>query len=475
MDVKLGDAKGSNAGGVYRGADGKLRYVKLYTDPSQAAGEHLANQIYADMGLGRIKSQVFDADGSLAYASELIDGVTPLGGHHLTPKLAKQALDGLVGDLVTGNWDAVGMSFDNMVVTKSGKLLRIDNGGTFLMRAQAGRKPKALLQQLTEWEAFFNPSINPTYSKLAQTAGITGPVDMLPAIRKQLKKLQKVASDAGGWDAYVDKVAPQLGATDRAAIVEMLEARTKLVAEKIAEAARAKKVARVAVRRPVYKFEDLELETIPDHVLYPGGKPGEFESDHGLRALQFSDESRKQLESVCTPGEIEAINYFTGGGYSPIRAALKLTKSEFEREHGHTYEENHKAGKLILSALKKSQAAQTRIETGVKELYRGLKYLNRKTFDELLNKATVTWDEPTSTSWRPRAAVDFYGGASTSYGILYRIKPAPRTSGVAVEGVSLYDTEAELIYGGGTTFRVTKVVRDSGRPKGAIVYLEELP
>ena len=46
----------------------------------------------------------------------------------------------LVGDALLANWDFAGLTNDNVMVTKSGKLLRIDSGGTFNFRAQGGAK-----------------------------------------------------------------------------------------------------------------------------------------------------------------------------------------------------------------------------------------------------------------------------------------------------------------------------------------------
>jgi hypothetical protein len=59
------------------------------------------------------------------------------------------------------------------------------------------------------------------------------------------------------------------------------------------------------------------------------------------------------------------------------------------------------------------------------------------------------------------------------YSIMYRIKPAAKTRGVSVEGISGIRSEHEIIFGNGAKFRVVKVTRDSEFDRGAIIYLEE--
>jgi hypothetical protein len=59
LHEQTGAQRGSNDGGFYTGKDGVKRYVKFYKDESQAHAEHLANQIYNDLGHGAPESQLF--------------------------------------------------------------------------------------------------------------------------------------------------------------------------------------------------------------------------------------------------------------------------------------------------------------------------------------------------------------------------------------------------------------------------------
>lgn len=246
--------KGSNPGGLYRGTDGILRYVKEYDDRAQAYGEHLANQIYEALGLGSPESVVFElADGRYGYASTIIPNARTLADAGLTAARAKATLRGFAADVLTANWDAAGLQLDNLLILKGGKIIRIDNGGTFLMRARAGRKATNLLDQITEWTGFLNPQRNPAYARLAAEAGITDARQLGAGLIRQIDAILKLEKDAGGWDAFVRLHAPGLMPDDHKAIVRMLTARTaelKAQRREIRAFMRATKAAQRAAAQP---------------------------------------------------------------------------------------------------------------------------------------------------------------------------------------------------------------------------------
>lgn len=266
LGEQVGPARGSNPGGLYRGRDGVTRYVKVYDDAAQAYGEHLANQVYRGLGLEAPESVVFElADGRTGYASRLVEDARTLGEAGLTKARAKAALRGFAADVLTANWDAAGLNLDNLLVTKNGRLVRVDNGGAFLMRARYGRKPTALLEQITEWEGFLDPNKNPAYARLAAEAGISDARQLGQGLIRQIDDILKLEQTAGGWDAFVRLHAPGLLPDDRRAIVRMLEARTTLLKAKRAEVRawlRASRAARKAAATPptgpVLDFEAAE-------------------------------------------------------------------------------------------------------------------------------------------------------------------------------------------------------------------------
>jgi hypothetical protein len=536
MKTQVSGPKGSNPGGIYRGVDGKERYVKLYSNPAQAIGEHVANRVYADLGLGRVKSQLFEYQGKLAYASDIIEGATPIGQAGLTPELARKALDGLVGDLVTANWDAAGATLDNLLVTKAGKVLRIDNGGTFVMRAQGGKKPAYLLEKLSEWDGFFDPKINPAYTYLARKAGISSAAEMLPAIRTQLSKLELVRDKAGGWAKYIARAVPEASPADAEAMTRMLEMRTQLIRKKLAETeqsvlakkaaeAAAKKVAEQKAKQAAAakaKAEKLAAQSAKDATskakkaeaakaarnaekaasAVPRGPVALEElAERDIDARQvFSPlrgvpnepasytQWRGKVEAqigALTDEEISTVRLFTAEYSSNMRAALALDQAAYDQLQARMvaeskwermdYAKARKLGGELNATIARNATRAGRVEEEVETVYRGLTGLTKQQLDDLLALDVQVWTVPTSTSWAPTVAADFYGRNLDTYGVFLEIKTAKRTSGLAVETISSVQSERELIYGSEARFKVTSVARDRARPKGVIVTLEEIP
>jgi hypothetical protein len=225
LEKKIGDAQGTNKGGFYKGADGKERYIKFYKDPVQGKCEVLANEIYKDLGIGAPKSEVFETATGEAFGSEIIPASKELNSVKVTPELAGRIMEGFAADVLTANWDAVGLEKDNIRV-KNGEPYRVDNGGSFLFRAQAGRKPDHLLTNPTEVKGFFDPSINHAYLSVAKAAGYKNHTEMGHELERQVSKISALESKSGGWDKYVKDKVPTLTGTDRGKVVGMLVSRT---------------------------------------------------------------------------------------------------------------------------------------------------------------------------------------------------------------------------------------------------------
>jgi hypothetical protein len=227
LETKTGKAEGTNPGGFYKGSDGIDRYVKFYKDQNQGKCEVLANEIYRDLGIGAPKSTVFETPKGEAFASEIIPDSKELNAVKTTPELARKIMDGFAADVLTANWDAVGLEHDNIRV-KDDEPYRVDNGGSFLFRAMAssGRKPDNLLANPTEVKGFFNPSINDAYLQVAQKAGYNSHTDLGHELERQVSKITALEAKSGGWDKYVDDKMPSLKGADRGKVVGMLIART---------------------------------------------------------------------------------------------------------------------------------------------------------------------------------------------------------------------------------------------------------
>lgn len=230
MHQKTGGAQGSNAGGFYKGSDGVDRYVKFYKTPEQGQGEALANTIYRDLGVGAPKSQIFALpNGKQGFASEIIPGGKTLEQTGLTKQNAQEVMKGFAADVLTANWDAVGLTHDNILL-KGNEAHRVDNGAAFLYRAQGAPKPPSLLNQATEIKSFFNPAVNYAYAAVAKKAGYQSVQD-IPSFRSQVEKIVQLRDASGGWDKYLDAKAPYVSSAQRDKIVEMLNARTHALSD----------------------------------------------------------------------------------------------------------------------------------------------------------------------------------------------------------------------------------------------------
>jgi hypothetical protein len=228
LGQKVGEASGSNPGGVYIGTDGVKRYVKFYPDQTQGYVEHVSNQLYRQLGLDANESGVFDHQGGKAYWSKYNDGVKTVQQTKLTKNVADQILDGFAADVLTANWDVVGLNLDNVGVI-GGKVVRLDNGGSLLFRAKAGRKDASLLHKLTEIEAF--TSKNPAYAKVFTAAGYSNAMDLGERFIKQIDAIEALHKKHGTWANLLHDLGVKQGlpATDYKQIVDMLEARAKLL------------------------------------------------------------------------------------------------------------------------------------------------------------------------------------------------------------------------------------------------------
>lgn len=223
LQTKIANASGTNAGGVYRGSDGIERYVKFYKDPTQAFGEALANNIYRDLGIAAPKSVVFTTkDGKTAFASEMIKNTSPIGYPSVNVNVARQIMNGYAADVLVSNRDVIGLVNDNIVLSR-GKVVRIDNGASFLHRAQGARKPTPDLNSIGELNYYIKSSSQ--YQPIASKAGIKSPSDMGKNLNRQINVISRLRNKYGSWDRYVKTKFPKWTGTDKNRIVEMLEAR----------------------------------------------------------------------------------------------------------------------------------------------------------------------------------------------------------------------------------------------------------
>ncbi len=475
MHRKVGDAKGSNAGGFYEGTDGVQRYVKFYKEAGQAHGEHLANTIYRDLGLTAPKSQLFEHEGKTAYASDILQGGQTLKDAGLTPKRAKAFLKGFAGDVLTGNWDAAGLGLDNAFVLPGDKIARIDNGGAFLFSAMKGRKPPELLGAITEWTHFFAPK-NPDYSALAASVGVTKPADMAADVIAGIHAVQKLqkSSGPGGWAAYVARVIPGADPADAKAIVKMLDARSALLAEKLAELAPTPAAGEARFIGKQYSTvkpsATRKLDALPEtpvvSELYQ--KISKYTPTHHASGETMKDYQARitdQLDAKITPATMAGIKAFTDGQYDAIRASEERGKPDAQSV-----------------AIQEAYKVATPEPGTVYRAIGGNRPLPKEVIDAYLKAQTfqlgVSDGGTSSTSWNIDVSIDgFLRGTKdhsdpNHYKLLYILK---QKTGIAIEKVSSYgEEEREILMKREAKFRTTGLSRMEGCSRVLIVEAEEI-
>ena len=109
--------------------------------------EALADGAYRDLGAAVPESRVYDTPSGPVKLARYVDGETLGDLLKRDPKAAEAAMARLrehfAADALLGNWDVVGMNYDNVLVAPDGTPYRIDNGGSLRFRAQGARKTAA--------------------------------------------------------------------------------------------------------------------------------------------------------------------------------------------------------------------------------------------------------------------------------------------------------------------------------------------
>lgn len=202
---KLG---GSTGALLVEGPDGKQYVLKRGADEGHLKEEMAADAAYRALGVAVPDSAGTTMGGKEVKLARFVEGRS-LGDVLDDPDVSaaekaavkKEAGKHFVADALLGNWDAVGLDGDNMLVTEDGKVVRIDNGGSLRYRAQGAKKsPGQFGPAVTELESMRAGKLNPS------AAGVFGGVT--PAEVKA--QIEDVVSKK---DALLKALPPELRKT----------------------------------------------------------------------------------------------------------------------------------------------------------------------------------------------------------------------------------------------------------------------
>lgn len=284
--VKTGPQGGSNPGGKFKDPSGQEWYCKFPKDSDTAKSEVLAAKLYALAGLSAQDCMLVSKGGKTAIATKWVNIQKAPSPAALAA--ADGALAGFAVDAWLGNWDVVGLAFDNLQIGPDGKAHRVDAGGSLEYRAQGEKKP-------------FGPKVDEL-----ETLRDAGKNAQAAAVFKGMTKADMTASAAKVLaisDVAIRAMVNQYGPGDAAAkakLAETLIARKKDIAAKFPEAAKKKKA-------PTFKPEDISAP--PSFLNWGGsGKSGPSSKEFLNKA---NEDAVQAIFAAAKTGDVEAVKKLT--------------------------------------------------------------------------------------------------------------------------------------------------------------------
>jgi hypothetical protein len=287
--VQTGPQGGSNPGGRFKDENGVEWYCKFPSSEDVAKSEVLAAKLYAAAGVTGQDAKLITKDGKLGIASRWVD-VSKAD----PKKLAKSegAFSGFAVDAWLGNWDVVGLEYDNLQIGADGKAVRVDAGGSLEYRAQGGKK--AFGNTVIELDSLRDASINP------QAAAVFGKMTQAD-IAASASKVANLSDDS--IRILVNTYGP--GDTEaKKALAETLIARK---ADIIAKYPKAKK-------QKVINFKPEKISAPPSFTNWGGtGKSGPSSKEF----LNLANEKAVQaVYAAAKTGKVDAVQNLTAEIYN---------------------------------------------------------------------------------------------------------------------------------------------------------------
>lgn len=220
LDV-VSELGGSTGAQLVRGSDGALYVRKRGSSPSHLEEECFADALYQGQGVAVPDFRLYrDEAGQPAYKlSRYLDGARSLADISrsdpaLFARVKAKLSEDFWLDAVLGNWDVVGLSMDNILVTPDGTPYRVDNGGALRFRAQGAKKPPGAFDgsAILDFWTMRDQKVNP------QAARIFDSIDYDDQLRRGFEMMERaIAGDvnltrpdltipAGLWDVLRGRI-----------------------------------------------------------------------------------------------------------------------------------------------------------------------------------------------------------------------------------------------------------------------------
>lgn len=278
---QIGPQGGSNPGGKFVDQDGVEWYCKFPKDDDIAKSEVLASKLYGAAGVAGQDAKLVTKDGKLGIASKWTD-VTAASAAQLAK--ADGAAAGFAVDAWLGNWDVVGLEYDNLQLDSAGKAVRVDAGGSLEYRAQGGKKTFG--DNVLEIDSLRDAAINPQSAKVF---GKLTEADITASVAKVLS-----VSNSQIY-ALVNAYGPGTSA-DKKKLAETLIARK---ADLLAKYPRAKK-------KKVIVFKPENISAPPNFLNWGGGGSSGPSSKSFLN--EANEKAVQEIYATAKTGSMEAVN-----------------------------------------------------------------------------------------------------------------------------------------------------------------------
>ena len=212
---RSGPQLGSNTGGKFTSPDGKVYYSKRAKSEAHARNEVLAGQLYkaaGSPGVAPSLTKVGDGHGTAAEWQD-VSKFDPKD-----PEQRREAADHMMTHAWLGNWDAVGLGYDNQGRIGD-EMHTLDVGGAMAYRAQGAHKGAAWGDEATEVNSLRDPKVN------HQASRVFGPMTA-DEMRASAKRVLAVP------DSKIEELVEEHGhgsADDKAALARRLIARRESI------------------------------------------------------------------------------------------------------------------------------------------------------------------------------------------------------------------------------------------------------
>lgn len=198
---QIGKQKGSNVGGFYRDRrTGVEYYIKFPDSEDVARNEHLASKLYQAAGVDVPELTLINDSGRIGLASKVKPGLVQGDAKGLGEAIG--AGNGYAVDAWLANWDVVGLSYDNLLLTEAGTAFRVDVGGSLRYRAMGGLKGQAFGKTVDDLDTLRDPKINPNS---ANVFGKIKVADLEAGVKKVLsipdEKIRHLVAEFGPVDS----------------------------------------------------------------------------------------------------------------------------------------------------------------------------------------------------------------------------------------------------------------------------------